>query len=127
MIGRGAYEARKVFNQLARELARGEHPELGHVPRCQVERLMRVNNLCVCVVATTPVNVVSSPSSKPWDTPSRSNPQPDADTIIFGAAAPHLSASHVTTITGDSHLRVHLGAERGDGEKLIPHPLSGPS
>jgi putative transposase len=44
-IGRRLYGARKVWHQLAREHARGEHPELGHVPRCQVERLMRVNGL----------------------------------------------------------------------------------
>ena len=35
------YGARKVWHELAREQARGEHPELGPVPRCQVERLMR--------------------------------------------------------------------------------------
>jgi putative transposase len=44
-IGRGLYGVRKVWHELARELARGEHPELGHVPRCQVERLMRANRL----------------------------------------------------------------------------------
>lgn len=44
-IGRGLYGARKVWHQLCRETARGEHPELGHVPRCQVERLMRANGL----------------------------------------------------------------------------------
>lgn len=44
-IGRGLYGARKVWHELAREQARGEHRELGHVPRCQVERLMRVNGL----------------------------------------------------------------------------------
>ncbi len=32
-----------VYRVLAREQARGEHPELGHGPRCQVERLMRAN------------------------------------------------------------------------------------
>ena len=40
-IGRGLYGARKVWHELAREQARGENPELGPVPRCQVERLMR--------------------------------------------------------------------------------------
>ena len=44
-IGRRLYGARKVYKELARERARGEHPELGHVPRCQVERLMRANGL----------------------------------------------------------------------------------
>jgi putative transposase len=44
-IGRGLYGARKVWHELRREQARGEHPELGHVPRCQVERLMRANGL----------------------------------------------------------------------------------
>jgi putative transposase len=40
-IGRRLYGARKVWHELAREQARCEHPELGSVPRCQVERLMR--------------------------------------------------------------------------------------
>ena len=44
-IGRGLYGARKVWHELRRELARGEHRELGSVPRCQIERLMRVNNI----------------------------------------------------------------------------------
>jgi putative transposase len=44
-IGRGLYGARKVCHELAREQARGEHPELGAVPRCQVERLMRAAGL----------------------------------------------------------------------------------
>lgn len=44
-IGRGLYGVRKVFHELRREQARGEHRELGHVPRCQVERLMRANGL----------------------------------------------------------------------------------
>jgi len=44
-IGRGLYGARKVWHQLVREHERGEHPELGRVPRCQVERLMRTNRL----------------------------------------------------------------------------------
>lgn len=44
-IGRGLYGARKVWHELRREQARGEHLELGRVPRCQVERLMRVNGL----------------------------------------------------------------------------------
>ena len=44
-IGRGLYGARKVWHELVRETARGEHPELGHVPRCQVERLMRAHGL----------------------------------------------------------------------------------
>ena len=44
-IGRRLYGARKVYEELAREEARGEHPELGHVPCCQVERLMRANGL----------------------------------------------------------------------------------
>lgn len=44
-IGRRLYGARKVYKELAREEARGEHPELGHVPCCQVERLMRTNGL----------------------------------------------------------------------------------
>ena len=45
MIGRRLYGARKVYKELRREQARGEHLELGHVPRCQVERLMRANGL----------------------------------------------------------------------------------
>jgi putative transposase len=45
MIGRRLYGSRKVFRELERERCRGEHAELGHVPRCQVERLMRVNGL----------------------------------------------------------------------------------
>ena len=44
-IGRRLYGARKVYKELAREEARGEHRELGHVPCCQVERLMRANGL----------------------------------------------------------------------------------
>lgn len=44
-IGRRRYGARKVFAELARETARGEHPEIGRVPRCQVERLMRADGL----------------------------------------------------------------------------------
>ena len=44
-IGRGLYGARKVWHQLAREQARGEHPGLGPVPRCQIERLMRADGL----------------------------------------------------------------------------------
>jgi putative transposase len=44
-IGRGVYGARKVWNELGREQARGEHPALGRVPRCQVERLMRADGL----------------------------------------------------------------------------------
>ena len=44
-IGRRLYGARKVYNELAHELARGEHLELGPVPRCQVERLMRADGL----------------------------------------------------------------------------------
>jgi len=44
-IGRGVYGARKVWHELKREQARGEHPELGAVPRCQVERLMRGSGL----------------------------------------------------------------------------------
>jgi putative transposase len=44
-IGRGFYGARKVWHELAREHARGELPELGLVPRCQVERLMRAAGL----------------------------------------------------------------------------------
>jgi putative transposase len=44
-IGRGLYGARKVWHELAREQARGEYPDLGAVPRCQVERLMRANGL----------------------------------------------------------------------------------
>jgi putative transposase len=45
MIGRRLYGARKVWHELAREQARGEHLELGPVPRCQVERLMRTHGL----------------------------------------------------------------------------------
>ena len=44
-IGRRLYGARKVWHELAREHARGEHRELGPVPRCQIERLMRANGL----------------------------------------------------------------------------------
>ena len=44
-IGRGLYGARKVWHELRREQARGGHRELGSVPRCQIERLMRVNNI----------------------------------------------------------------------------------
>ena len=47
-IGRGLYGVRKVWHELRREQARGEHPELGGVPRCQVERLMRANGLRGC-------------------------------------------------------------------------------
>jgi putative transposase len=45
MIGRRLYGARKVWHELAREQRRGEHLELGAVPRCQVERLMRTHGL----------------------------------------------------------------------------------
>ena len=44
-VGRRLYGARKVWRELARETARGEHPELGPVPRCQVERLMTAHGL----------------------------------------------------------------------------------
>jgi putative transposase len=44
-IGRGLYGARKVYKELRREQARGEHSDLGAVPRCQVERLMRAEGL----------------------------------------------------------------------------------
>ena len=44
-IGRGLYGARKVWHELRREQARDEHPELGPVPRCQVERLMGADGL----------------------------------------------------------------------------------
>jgi putative transposase len=44
-IGRGVYGSRKVWNELRREQQRGEHLELGAVPRCQVERLMAANGL----------------------------------------------------------------------------------
>ena len=44
-IGRGPYGVRKVYHELARERARGQHPDLGRVPRCQVERLMRADGL----------------------------------------------------------------------------------
>lgn len=39
-IGRGLYGVRKVWRHLQAEIAQGEHPHLGSVPRCQVERLM---------------------------------------------------------------------------------------
>jgi putative transposase len=44
-IGRRLYGSRKVYKELCREQARGEHPELGHVPCWQVERLMRTHGL----------------------------------------------------------------------------------
>lgn len=44
-IGRRLYGARKVWHELRREQARGEHLDLGPVPRCQIERLMRANGL----------------------------------------------------------------------------------
>jgi putative transposase len=44
LIGRRLYGARKVWNQLVQEHDRGEH-DLGRVPRCQVERLMRARGL----------------------------------------------------------------------------------
>jgi putative transposase len=44
-IGRGLYGARKIYHQLRREQARGEYPELGPVPRCQIERLMKANGI----------------------------------------------------------------------------------
>ena len=44
-IGRRLYGARKVFHQLCAEERRGEHLELGHVPKCQVERLMAANGM----------------------------------------------------------------------------------
>ena len=47
-IGRGLYGARKIWNQLRRESARGEHPELGPVPRCQIERLCAAMVCGVC-------------------------------------------------------------------------------
>ena len=45
LIGRCLYGARKIYKELRREQARGEHAELGPVPRCQIERLMRANGL----------------------------------------------------------------------------------
>ena len=44
-IGRGLYGARKVWSQLRHEHDHGQHAELGAVPRCQVERLMRHDGL----------------------------------------------------------------------------------
>ncbi len=44
-VGRGLYGARKVWHELKREQARGEHPGLAPVPRCQVERLMAAHGL----------------------------------------------------------------------------------
>jgi putative transposase len=45
-IGRRLYGARKVWRQLRREAARGAPvAELGPIPRCQVERLMRAEGL----------------------------------------------------------------------------------
>jgi putative transposase len=44
-LGRGLYGARKVWRTLQREVAAGQHPDLGPVPRCQVERLMRADGL----------------------------------------------------------------------------------
>ncbi len=44
-IGRGLYGARKIWHELRREQARGEYLGLGPVPRCQIERLMRINGL----------------------------------------------------------------------------------
>jgi len=44
-IGRGLYGARKVWHELRREQARDEYLGLGPVPRCQIERLMRINGL----------------------------------------------------------------------------------
>lgn len=44
-IGRGLYGVRKVWHELRREQVRGEHPEAGHIPKCQVERLMRSEGL----------------------------------------------------------------------------------
>jgi putative transposase len=44
-IGRGLYGVRKVYKHLCREEAQGQHPELGHIPKCQVERLMRTEGL----------------------------------------------------------------------------------
>ena len=44
-IGRGLYGARKVWSHLRHEYDHGQHPELGPVPRCQVERLMRLDGL----------------------------------------------------------------------------------
>jgi len=43
--GRHNYGARKVWVELGKEQQRGEHLELGAVPRCQVERLMRAHCL----------------------------------------------------------------------------------
>lgn len=44
-IGRGLYGVRKVYAELKAEQERCEHPELGPVPRRQIERLMRANGL----------------------------------------------------------------------------------
>jgi len=43
--GRHNFGARKVWVELGKEQQRGEHLELGAVPRCQVERLMRAHCL----------------------------------------------------------------------------------
>ncbi len=43
--GRWNYGAQKVWVELGKEQKRGEHPGLGRVPRCQVERLMRTHCL----------------------------------------------------------------------------------
>ena len=80
VIGRRLYGARKVYEELCREQGRGEHPELGHVPRCQVERLMRANGL-VGVRRGNPVKTTCSD-----DTTSR---PPDLVNRAFKASRPN--------------------------------------
>ena len=43
--GRHNYGAKKVWVELGKEQQRGEHPELGRVSRCRVERLMKAHCL----------------------------------------------------------------------------------
>ncbi len=62
-IGRGLYGARKVWHHLAREQATGQHRELGHVPRCQVERLMAANGIVGVVRGKTLVTTKSDPEA----------------------------------------------------------------
>ncbi len=80
VIGRRLYGARKVYEELCREQGRGEHPELGHVPRYQVERLMRANGL-VGVRRGNPVKTTCSD-----DTTSR---PPDLVNRAFKASRPN--------------------------------------
>ncbi len=60
--GLPTHGARKIYKHLGREQARG-HPELGHVPKRQVERLLRDQGLREIRRGTQFVTIKANPGS----------------------------------------------------------------